>query len=131
MSRVFLWGCRLIALPGISIGKPTFFVVVGGAFDGGGLAGLVLGVEVFEVGDAPAAACASAEAFGDEGGDLWVFAREVGLDFAQRDAEAQADVVIGVHGSCSFGVNRSAGGRGVGIDPIIRDKERAWLFCLH
>jgi len=42
--------------------QPALGVVLEGAFDGGGLVGFVLGVEVFEVGDAPAAAGAGAEA---------------------------------------------------------------------
>jgi len=88
-------------LPGFSEAESALGEVVGGALNGGGLAGLVLFVEVFEVGDAPAAAGACAEAFGDQGCDFGVFTGEVGLDFDQGDVEAEADIVGGFHGGCS------------------------------
>ena len=73
-------------------------VFVGGDGEVDGFAALVLGVEFFEEGDAPSASGAGAEAFADEGGDGRVFAFDVGADLAQGDAEAEADVVVGVHG---------------------------------
>jgi hypothetical protein len=63
-----------------------------------GLGALVLGVEVLEERDAPAAAGAGAEAFGDEGGDGWVLAGEERSHLAERDVEAEADFVVGEHG---------------------------------
>lgn len=54
-------------------------------------------VEAFEYGDAPVAAGAGAEAFGDEGCDGWVFALEEGADLPEGDVEAEADLVVGGH----------------------------------
>jgi len=67
MWLVFSWG-GLVPLACRSEAESALGIVVGGALDGGGLGvpGFVLCVEVFEVGDAPAAAGAGAEAFGDE-----------------------------------------------------------------
>ena len=56
-------------------------------------------MEVFEIGDAPAATCPCAQAFGDQGCNGRVFSIEIALDFAKRHAEAEADMVIGFHGS--------------------------------
>lgn len=73
-------------------------VALGGDLEVGEVAALVLGVEVLEEGDAPLAAGAGGEALGDEGGDGGVLAVEEGADFAEGDVEAEADVVVGVHG---------------------------------
>jgi hypothetical protein len=58
----------------------------------------VAAVEVAEKRDAPAAPGAGPEALGDEGGDRRVLAGEEGADLPQRDVEAEADLVVGVHG---------------------------------
>lgn len=63
----------------------------------GGFAALVLGVEVLQERHAPHAAGAGGEAFGDERRHGRVFNREEGADLPQADAEAEADVVVGVH----------------------------------
>ena len=58
----FLFGVS-IAIPGVFEPDSTVFVVLGGAFDGGGLALGVLVVEIFEIGDTPAAPGAGTETF--------------------------------------------------------------------
>ena len=64
-ARFLVWafGWFFGAFAGVFEVESSFFVVLLRAFDGWLCAGLVLCVEVFEVGDAPAAACACAEAF--------------------------------------------------------------------
>jgi hypothetical protein len=111
-SRALRWARRLalaagtffydfdVAVAGFVVGDAGLGVFLGGDFEVGFDAGLVLGVEVFEEGDAPLAAGAGAEAFADEGGDGGIFGFEVGADLPQGDAEAEADVVVGVHDSC-------------------------------
>ena len=105
-------------------------------------------VEVFEVGDAPAATGAGSEALGDERGDLWIFAFEVVLDFSQRDTKAEADMVGWLHFLAPrwLSIVRMLAQRGLlvgcdgfdwarsdGLAPIVvgQIKERAWSFCLH
>jgi hypothetical protein len=51
------------AIAGVFEADSSVFVVLDGAFDGGGLALGVLVVEVFEIGDAPAAPGAGSETF--------------------------------------------------------------------
>ncbi len=64
-------------------------------------------VEGAEVGDAPAAPGARAEALGDERCDGRVFALHVGADLAEGDVVAEADFVVVVHGGMIGG--RAAG----------------------
>ena len=52
-----------VSIAGVFVAESAVGVVFCGAFDGWLCSVLVLCVEVFEVGDAPAAACACAEAF--------------------------------------------------------------------
>ncbi len=60
-----------------AVAASAFAVFVGVEIEFDGLAFAVELVEVFECWDAPAAACAGAEAFADERGDGRVFAFEV------------------------------------------------------
>lgn len=58
----------------------------------------MLGVEMLQERDAPLASRAGAEALGDKGYDWRVFSSQERTDLAQGNVEAQAHVVIGVHG---------------------------------
>lgn len=58
----------------------------------------VLVVEVLEERDAPAAASAGREALADERGNRGVLNLQKRPDLAERDVEAEADVVVWVHG---------------------------------
>ena len=81
-----------------AVGGAVAHVFFGADAQVGFFALLVQGVEVLEEGDAPHAAGAGAEAFADEAGDAWIFAREIVADFAEADVEAEADFVVGKHG---------------------------------
>ena len=52
-------------------------------------------VDVFEHGDAPAAAGAGGETFGDLGGVLGFFDGAEGFDLPEADVEAKTDCIVG------------------------------------
>lgn len=89
----------MVSLTGLSIAGAFVGVFFGadrqvGVFD----AVEALLVEFFDEGDAPLAAGAGGEAFADEAGDGGFFALAVADDLALGDVEAEADVVVVVHG---------------------------------
>lgn len=84
-------------MTGLAVGGAGVDVAFGGDSEVGGLSGGVLGVEVLQERDAPHAARAGGEAFRDERGNAWVLAGEKAADLAERDMEAEADLVVGVH----------------------------------
>ena len=83
----------------LSAGGPFFGVDVGEGvlFDfapPGALVAADFFVDFFEHGDAPTAACAGGEAFGDLGGDLGFAQAAEGFDFALGDVEAETDRIV-------------------------------------
>ncbi len=80
------------AFPGLSIGLPL--LGVGLWIQRQARIRFAVGdllVQAFEVGDAPAAAGARGQAFGDQAGDRRLFAAAVVHDLALGNAKAQAD----------------------------------------
>ena len=73
----------LVALAAVVVLEAFLGVALGGDVEVGFFAAEMLGVEVFEEGDAPLAAGAGGEALGDEGGDRGILDLEEGADFPE------------------------------------------------